>query len=177
MQFFNWEECGSYCFSRRRGPEGLKIKHFSLSSNIKWKPMYLSSPSLSPSMRPELHNNIVYSGTSPPFAHLDIICKSPVDLHDDTSRHGRETCDASTEALLVMSVAGAATLCFPGWFWLSGEINAWEMMDTSLYLLIYWAVTAGIFFLWHSLVSNKNCEWLNHASKTSVISAILQFAV
>lgn len=86
--------------------------------------MYLSTPSLCPSMCLELHNNIVYSGTSPPFAHLDIICKSPVDLQDDTSRHGRETCDASAEALLVMNVAGAATLCFPGWFWLSGEINA-----------------------------------------------------
>lgn len=61
----------------------------------------------------KLRNDIVYSDTSPPFAHLDMICKSPADRRDDTSRHGGETCDASTEALLVMNVAGAAILCFP----------------------------------------------------------------
>lgn len=63
------------------------------------------------------------------FANLDIICKSPVALHDDTSRHGQERCER--------------------WVWqelLSGEINAWKMMDTSLYYVFYWAVTAGIFY-------------------------------
>lgn len=41
MRFFNSD--GSYCFRVRTGPEGLEIKHFPVSTNFKWKPMYLIS--------------------------------------------------------------------------------------------------------------------------------------
>lgn len=64
------------------------------------------------------------SSFGPLVIYLDIICKSPADLYDDTRRHGQETRDASAEPLLVMNVAGDATVCFPGRFWLAGEINA-----------------------------------------------------
>lgn len=148
MRFFNSD--GSYCFRVRTGPEGLEIKHFPVSTNFKWKPMYLISLFLFFSNGPwatQQHSLFRYPSSFGPLAiYLDTVCKSPADLHDDTSRHGQETSDASTQPLLVMNVAGADTLCFPGWFWLSGEINAWKMMDTSLYSVIYWAVTAGIFF-------------------------------
>lgn len=153
MQFFNLD--GLHCFKVRTGLEGLEIKHFPVSITFKWKPMYLISLFLFFLNGPwatQQHSLFRYPSPSGPLAmYLDIVCKSPADLHDDTSRHGQETWDARTESLLVMNVAGADTLCFPGWFWLSGEINAWKMMDTSLYSVIYWAVTAGI-FLWHSLV-------------------------
>lgn len=86
----------------------------------------------------ESHNNP--SSFGPVVIYLAVICKSPADL-DDTSRHGQET----REPLLVMNVAAGATLCFSDCFWLSGEINVYKMMDTSLFSVIYEAVTAGIF--------------------------------
>lgn len=82
-------------------------------------PLFLNAPGAT-----QQHSLSRYlSSFGPLVIYLDIICKSPADLHDDTTRHGQETCDASAKLLLVINVAGAVALCFLGLFWLSGEIN------------------------------------------------------
>ncbi len=112
----------------RTGPEGLKITHFPVSTNLKCKTVYLISLSfffLNGPGATQQHSLFRWlSSFGPLVIYLDIICKSPADLHDDTSAHGQETCDASAGPPLAMNVAGDATVCFPGRFRLSGEINA-----------------------------------------------------
>lgn len=84
--------------------------------------MYLSSPFPFSLKAPgATQQNCFLTFLFHPFAHLDSFSffpESPADLGDDTSRQGRETGDADTDALSVTDVAGAAAAAaasrFPG---------------------------------------------------------------
>lgn len=69
-------------------------------------PLILNGPGAEHSLFRDL------SSFGPVVIYLDIICKSPANLHDATSRHDQETCDGSAESLLVMNVAEDATFVF-----------------------------------------------------------------
>lgn len=122
MQFCNLDDCVQ---DRTRGAKDNTLScvyDLKMETNVPYQPFpfFLNEPGAT-----QQHSLFGYlSSFGPLVIYLDIICKSPADLHDDTSRHGQETCDASPGPLLVMNVAGDATVCFPGRFWLSGEINA-----------------------------------------------------
>lgn len=83
-----------------------------METNVPYQPLFFFFFSLNGPGATQQHSLFRYlSSFGPVVLYLEIICKSPADLHDDT-RHGQETRDASAERLLVMNVAVDATLCF-----------------------------------------------------------------